>query len=152
MLIEQIIKLKIEKKKVVRNSNFRSKKICKEEGCNNPIWSKGVCKNHTPSSKKLKKTFPEKNQGGDNMRKFFLEIWKERPHVSEVSGTFLGHEPLSVFFHHILEKEMYPDLKYEKENIILLTLEEHDNVGMNHYKYPKINYTREKLKLKFNIT
>lgn len=63
------------------------------------------------------------------MWSFFLEIWKERPHRSEISGKPLGREPLTVFFDHLLEKEMYPALKYEKDNIILCTWEEHDAKG-----------------------
>lgn len=131
-------------------------RTCQVEGCNNPRWSGGKCRQHTPFTPlppgRWKKKYSVTNQGGDNMIDFFFQIWNERPHISEISGAFLGHEPLTVFFHHILEKEMYPDLAFEKENIILLTLEEHDNVGMGRYKYPKINYLREKLKLKFNIT
>ena len=43
----------------------------------------------------------------DVMRKLFLKIWKQRPHRSELSGTSLGAEPLSIYFHHILPKEKY---------------------------------------------
>lgn len=85
------------------------------------------------------------------MRGFFLEIWKKRRHVSEISGQSLGSEPLTVFFHHILPKNKYPQAQYDEENIILLTLEEHDNVEANMYKYEKINYLRIKLLLKYNL-
>ena len=30
----------------------------------------------------------------------FRKIWKQRPHVSEISGTSLGKEALSVYFLH----------------------------------------------------
>jgi hypothetical protein len=43
------------------------------------------------------------------MREFFLQIWKKRLHLSEVSGLPLVGEPLSVYFHHILPKEKYPE-------------------------------------------
>ena len=84
------------------------------------------------------------------MRNFFMGIWNKRPHVSEVSPTFLGHEPLSVFFHHILPKSdpKYKHLMYDEENIILLTLEEHESVELNMYKYEEINKRREKLLIK----
>jgi hypothetical protein len=88
----------------------------------------------------------------DTMRNFFLDIWKERKHYSEVSGTYLGKEALSTFFHHILPKSKYPDLVYDKSNIILLTLDEHTNVESDMYKYEEVNKRRESLKLKYERT
>jgi len=82
---------------------------------------------------------------------FFTEIWKERLHMSEVSGVYLGKEPSSAFFHHILPKNKYPDLRLNKENIILLTLDEHANVESDIYKYDIINRLRESLINKYNL-
>lgn len=79
------------------------------------------------------------------MSLFFVALWEKRPHISEISGTYLGKEPLSVYFHHILAKSKYPELALKEDNIILLTLEEHDNVEMDMYKYPEVNKRREKL-------
>ncbi len=81
----------------------------------------------------------------------FLDIWKNRPHKSEVSGTYLGSEPMSTYFHHILAKEKYPKACFDEENIILLTLEEHDNVERDMYKYEEVNRRRELLKKKYDI-
>ena len=54
----------------------------------------------------------------------FKEIWEERPHKSEISNT-----PIPFFhpqhFAHILPKSAYPRYRLEKQNIILLTREEH---------------------------
>lgn len=86
------------------------------------------------------------------MREFFLNIWKRRLHISEVSGTYLGKEPLTVFFHHILPKEKYPQAKYDEENIILLTLDEHTNVESDIYKYDEVNKRRNFLKIKYEGT
>jgi hypothetical protein len=83
------------------------------------------------------------------MRDFFLEIWKERKHYSEVSGEYLGSEPLSTFFHHILPKSKYPDMAYDKSNIILLTLDEHTNVESDIYKYEEVNTRRTDLLNKY---
>src|SRR6478752_5008982 len=59
---------------------------------------------------------------------FFLGIWKKRtPHNCENCGKWLGPEPLSYMFDHLLEKSKYPELKYEEENICYLCLECHDN-------------------------
>ncbi len=80
---------------------------------------------------------------------FFLQIWRKRRHYSEVSGDYLGSEPLSVFFHHILPKEKFPEAEYDEDNIILLTFDEHNNVEMDMYKYPEVNTRRDNLKLKY---
>ncbi len=85
------------------------------------------------------------------MQEFFLQIWRKRLHYSQVSMDYLGKEPLTVFFHHILPKEKYPQAALDEENIILLTLEEHDNVERDMYKYPEINRRRDKLKIKYEI-
>ena len=87
----------------------------------------------------------------DLMRNFFLEIWKDRPHRSEVSNTSLGSEPLHVFFHHILSKGKYPEAMYDPKNIIMLTLDEHTNVENDMYKYQVVNKRRERLHIKYKI-
>lgn len=86
------------------------------------------------------------------IKKFFVDIWKKKEHKSEVSGTSLGKEPSTAFFHHILPKSKYPQACFDEENIILLTLDEHANVESDIYKYEIINnkrtYLLEKWKLK----
>jgi hypothetical protein len=86
------------------------------------------------------------------MRDLFLQIWKKREHASEVSGDYLGKEALSIFFHHILPKEKYPQAKLDEENIILLTLDEHSNVESDMYRYAEVNKRREHLKQKYDIS
>jgi hypothetical protein len=85
------------------------------------------------------------------LREMFLDIWKKRSHHSEVSGDYLGREPMSTYFHHILAKEKYPDACLDENNIILLTLEEHSNVENDMYRYDEINNRRISLKEKYNI-
>ena len=84
------------------------------------------------------------------MREFFLQIWSRRSHHSEVSGRWLGKEPLTVFFHHILPKEKYPEAALDEQNIILLTLEEHEQVEMDMYRYEEINNIRKLLLIKYD--
>jgi len=86
------------------------------------------------------------------MQEFFLQIWKKRLHLSEVSGLPLIGEPLSVYFHHILPKEKYPEAGLDEENIILLTLDEHTNVESDMYRYEEVNNRREYLKQKYEIS
>lgn len=70
----------------------------------------------------------------------FLEIWEERPHVSEIkeSGMILqlvnqNHLLWINQFFHILPKSIYGKAKLSKENIILTTYDQHHrwttNVG-----------------------
>lgn len=87
----------------------------------------------------------------ENMQEVFLSIWKKRRHYSEVGGSYLGKEPLTVFFHHILPKEKYPQASEDEENIILLTLEEHEQVEMDIYRYEEVNQRRNYLKTKYNL-
>ena len=134
-------------------------KTCSVEGCENRIWGKGLCLSHikrkpiTPKRDGLlvakRDMFVQKTKI-ETMRNFFLEIWKERKHYSEVSGDYLGKEPLSTFFHHILPKSKYPELEYDKSNIILLTLDEHTDVEADMYKYDVINQLRIQLLTKIN--
>ena len=134
-------------------------KTCSVEGCENRIWGKGLCLSHikrkpiTPKRGGLlvakRDMFVQKTKI-ETMRNFFLEIWKERKHYSEVSGEYLGSEPLSTFFHHILPKEKYPDEAYNKSNIILLTLDEHTNVEADMYRYEEVNRRRIELLNKIN--
>lgn len=85
------------------------------------------------------------------MQEFFLHIWKKKPHKSEISGTSLGSEALSTYFHHILPKSKYPEACLDEENIILLTWEEHDQVETDPTRYEEVNKRREQLKQKYEI-
>ena len=85
------------------------------------------------------------------LHEFFLQIWRKRLHYSEVSMDYLGREPLSVFFHHILPKSKYPQAEFDEENIILLTWQEHDQVESDPTRYEEVNKRREKLKQKYEI-
>ena len=117
---------------------FKKLKLCNFNKCENQVWSGGMCKNHTP--KTALKTSPKKYNSDDiiKMKEFFISIWKEKPHKSEISDTYLGQEALSIFFHHILPKEKFPQAKLDKDNIILLSLDEHTNVESDIYKYEEI--------------
>jgi hypothetical protein len=85
------------------------------------------------------------------MQEFFLSIWKKKPHLSEISGIPLIGEPSSAYFHHILPKSKYPEAKFDEDNIILLTFDEHNNVENDIYKYEIINKKREQLKIKYAL-
>lgn len=131
-------------------------KICNVENCERPVFSSGKCILHVP--KKKLKSSPLKSKRKEinfdeieKMNSFFLEIWKERQHVSEISGEKLIGEVKNYYFHHILEKQSYPELKYKKDNIILITFQEHQNVHLDSFRYEEVNKRRELLKIKYNI-
>ena len=132
-------------------------KTCKIIECNNHVWSNGFCKNHTPKkplaqSKLNKSAFSAGNTKKiSEMQEFFMSLWKQRRHFSEISGKYLGNEAMSTYFHHILPKEKYPEASLDEENIILLTLDEHTNVESDIYKYEEVNNRREQLKHKYEI-
>jgi hypothetical protein len=129
-------------------------KTCNVIGCNNPVWGKGVCSKHTPKTP-LKKTsftvnkakvyvniFPNTVERND----FFMSIWNKRQHVCEICGKWLGKEPRTYMFDHLLEKYKYPNLEYKEENILLVCLEDHDlkTRGIINEKYQeKINQVRK---------
>lgn len=89
------------------------------------------------------------NDGHNQQREMFMNIWKKKRHYSEVSNTYLGSEPMSTYFHHILPKEKYPEACLDEENIILLTLEEHSNVENDMYRYEEVNKRRNHLLTKY---
>lgn len=110
---------------------------------------KGLSSGKKPSLTTKKKVSDGKTH---QIREIFLDIWKKRPHKSEVSGKYLGKEPMSTYFHHILPKEKYPEACLDEENIILLTLEEHSNVENDMYRYEEVNNRRNQLNLKYERT
>lgn len=77
---------------------------------------------HNSPTKKIK---PKKGLNEDLA--IFKEVWKERPHVSELSGTSLPMFDIWSF-HHVLTKGAYPEYRHVKENIVLLTRTEHRTV------------------------
>jgi hypothetical protein len=77
------------------------------------------------------------------MWRLFQKLWLIRGPYSEVSGKWLGKEPLTTFFHHIYEKENYPEMVLDPENIIILTSEEHQKVENDKYFYEEVNKRRD---------
>jgi len=61
----------------------------------------------------------------DADRRFCEELWRTRGPRSEVSGTYLGSEPNWACVHHLVSKAKYPVYRYDSDNVILLTLQEH---------------------------
>lgn len=99
--------------------------------------------------KKSPEAIAEQKKNQERRNDFFLDIWRKRKHFSEISGKWLGYEPLTTFFHHILPKSKYPQAEFDEENIILLTFEEHQKVEQDTFFYEEVNKRREQLKIKY---
>ena len=52
---------------------------------------------------------------------FYKEIWDNSEHKCQCGcNQRLGKEPLTSFFHHLLEKAKYPQFRHEHSNIMIL--------------------------------
>lgn len=105
-------------------------KICKSKGCNWPVFGGGYCKLHQylrldKPSKVLKKSILKRMRKPTGEKKVFDEIIDERPYRSQLSGKKI-HNPSHVNCAHLLSKKKYPEYRLVKENIWLLTFEEHN--------------------------
>jgi len=106
----------------------RKKKPCK--GCQKQVYifshGYGKCCYHIYKANKRKEKIENGEVPPGGEINIFMEIWKERPHKSELSGKPLHILKVS-HFAHILSKAQnkYPKYKYFKKNIWLLTEEEH---------------------------
>lgn len=119
----------------------RKKKKCVICGNYRVLFSKGRCFYCTPKKPiKTKKKFDKKLREKDH--DFYNEIWDERPHVCGNCGQFLGNEPLTLFFDHILEKSKYPEYRHNKDNIWLLCWQCHTNKTNGIYS----NVMKDKIK------
>lgn len=117
-----------------------------------PLTSKSTLKK---SRMKVKAPDPKYLQDRQQQReedyKFYSRLYKERGPHSEVSGTYIGAEVLSVNYHHIIAKAGWPEGRYIDENVIILTWEEHANVENSMYIYEEVNKRRELLKEKYGV-
>lgn len=137
-------------------------KTCSIEGCQSPVFSKGLCHFHSPkkrlnSSLRLTKSStikykPKVAKYTEEDKKaliaFYKKIWGKRLHVSEISGEKILFFS-SVNFHHILPKRTYKEAIFDEENIILLTFVEHSNIEINPTRYEEINRRKEILQNKY---
>jgi 5-methylcytosine-specific restriction endonuclease McrA len=71
------------------------------------------------SEKQKIKNELKKEQFKDDVA-FYDYIWHHRLHICEHCEKWLGNEPLLYYFDHILEKQTYPQFRYEPRNIWLL--------------------------------
>lgn len=140
-------------------------KTCKyvdksDKCCTRPVFGGNFCSWHQfartdkkpKATKKVstrqKKKLAAKAVVSAQDRLFWVEIWDERPHVDFETGAFLGNEPLTLFFHHVLAKRptAFPQYRFCKWNIILVSWETHSKAEGDLDNVPKIKEYTEKLK------
>ena len=92
---------------------------------------------------KPKEQIEEEKKEQEMMWRVFLKVWDSNPHYSFQSGTYIGEECLTIYMHHILEKELFPEFKFCEWNICILTWSEHDQCHKDLSKVPKVEYKRE---------
>ena len=108
---------------------IKKKKKCINCEKESYIWSKNLCKicftrlnppkkiKYKSSKQNLKDI--EKKECTNKQFEMFLNIWSKRRHYCESCGLWLGNEPLSIFFDHLLEKSIYKEFALLEENIYL---------------------------------
>jgi hypothetical protein len=140
-------------------------KQCNHKGCTFNQFGGGYCRNHqwlrtdkkrkpkpkrTPIRKrsiKQTKLLGERKLLQTKDWEFYLEIWDERDHICFETDQYLGNEPQTLFFHHVLEKGIrrYKKYRHCKWNIVLISWQVHDQVGMDIDRCPKIKAYHDKL-------
>jgi len=121
------------------------------------------------NQKPLKKT-PLKKQNNESAKEkhkkrqiqkeedilFYSEVWEDRKHKSDLTGKWLGEEIMSIYFHHLLPKEPFPEFRHKKWNILLCEAEYHNQIETNPNLLPEEVFDRlliylNKAKEKANI-
>jgi len=127
-----------------------------------PVFAKHLCKycQHLRTDKKptilkrkpIKKVSLKQNQllGERRLQQkkdwlFFISIWEERPHVDFETDEYISGEPLTLYFHHVLSKSKYPQFRYCKWNIVIVTWATHSKAETNIEFVPKIKAYRNEL-------
>lgn len=108
---------------------IKKKKVCKNCNVEKFIWKAGLCKPcssilNTPKkiaykSAKQKIRDVAKREYTQKQFNLFYDIWTKRRHYCQSCNLWLGDEPLSIFFDHLLEKSKFPEFALLEENIFL---------------------------------
>jgi hypothetical protein len=126
----------------------RKKKICKECEREDYIWSHGRCKPCSIKNSKKGRLIGFSKSAKkkiDQDKKFYEELWSERPHYCEECDKDLGENWAKYMFSHILSKGSQPKLRHNKDNINILCLECHQKWEFGDKKSMKIYPANERL-------
>jgi hypothetical protein len=119
-------------------------KLCSHPDCKRNQFGGGYCDWHQwcrtdkkikslrrtairKTSKKQRKILGERKLQNEKDKLFYAEIWNERKHFCYESKIFLGNEPRTTFFHHVLPKgtRRFARYRYCKWNIVLISWASH---------------------------
>jgi hypothetical protein len=144
-------------------------KTCQYDKCNNPQFGGGYCRNHQylrtdkkqkplstkksirKVSKNQRTKLADKSKLTAKDRLLWAEIWEEREHIDFETGQPICGEALTLYFHHVLPKRPkhlggYPEYRYEKWNIVLVSWETHTKAEADLDLVPKIKEYTQRLK------
>lgn len=137
---------------------IKKKKVCKNCNVEQFIWKAGLCKSCSSilnppkkisyKSAKQKIKDIEKKEYTSKQFSMFYDIWAKRRHYCESCGLWLGNEPLSIFFDHLLEKSKYEQFALMEENIFLCCYNCHSK-KTNGFPTEKHKKAIEQAKIKF---
>lgn len=96
-------------------------------------------------SEKRKKQIEENKDLAALDKNFYAEIWNSSPHKCQNCNCKLPKEPLTIFFHHLLEKRNYPQLRHVPENIMILCPDCHAQAEADIDKTPKVKVRRSQV-------
>lgn len=74
-----------------------------------------------------KKIIEKQKQFVDKDFAFYSEIWKENLHICSICNCDLGANWNKWNFHHIKLKSKFPELRYDKNNVVLVCLQCHSS-------------------------
>lgn len=78
-------------------------------------------------------------------KEFYAEIWSCSPHVCQACNKNLGREPLTLFFHHLLPKDIYDQFRHTPENIMILCPDCHTQAETLLDHAPKVKARRDEV-------
>lgn len=108
----------------------RKKKICIDCHQEKFIFSHKRCNVCASKEKMKRRSAPIEGGEERSMKALFLDIWNERPHVSEIDGTPLlpkEHKLWHWQFSHLLPHGLFKKAKFDKRNIVLKTVQQHQD-------------------------
>lgn len=102
-------------------------------------------------SEKKKSEDPQiKKDQQDKDREFYMSIWNERgPKCESCDCPLFTNEPTSANMDHLMPKSKFPELRYEKENILVVCLACHTN-REGGFPRPRHLEAIERAKIRFN--
>lgn len=102
-------------------------------------------------SKKQAERNKTKSEDALRLHELFREIWDEREDESGYCYCYETNVPLygplyrsnTACYHHLLPKSKYPELAYDKRNIVILHPDIHANIENKVDGYPKVRMKEE---------